>query len=564
MTEGVIHSSLMTRISSRSGVLTSCQTSALDMLERQGNVFLTGAAGTGKSYLLDRYLTGKAEMAFPVVASTGAAAVLIGGRTFHSFFGLGIMEGGVDATVIRACKNRKVIRRIGAAHCVVIDEISMLSGSMLRAAEMVARRVRGKQEPWGGLRVITVGDFAQLPPVTQGSDLKDWAFNHDVWDESVFQPALLSTVMRTQESEFLTILNFIREGTVNDQVRAFLNSRMKSDTDQDATRLYAHRYKADSYNLQRLADLPGHERVYKTTYEGDERYLDGAKKSMPIPEELHLKEGALVMMRKNDMSEDHLYVNGSLGIVRGMYDDLLEIRLLDGTNIDVNLEKFSTLDGDGTEVVAAWNFPVTLAWATTIHKAQGASLDRMTVDLSQLWEPGQAYVALSRVRSTDGLFIEQWNEQGIRAEPLVTKLYNSLSEATKHYVPRPFFTIPEQERTYQKEPKETKERDSGVRERRGALIREKIAECAPFDSIVRIAGVKPDRVLLYIEEFISAGKHVSLSYLLEEVPEADAIRNAFEEYGIERLKPVSESFGGRIPFTTLRLVRCVMMAEATA
>ncbi len=548
-----------------SGMLTSCQTAALDMLERQGNIFLTGAAGTGKSYLLDRYLFGKPSQAFPVVASTGAAAVLIGGRTFHSFFGLGIMEGGVEATVARASKNRKVIHRLTAAHCVVIDEISMLSGAMLQAAERVARRVRGRPEPWGGLRIIAVGDFAQLPPVTAGGMQKDWAFAHSVWEESMFQPALLSTVMRTQESEFLTVLNFIREGTVNDQVREFLNGRMHNAADlSDATRLYAHRYKADTYNHQRLESLAGEPRVYKTVYEGDERFLDSAKKSMPIPEELHLKNGALVMMRKNDVSEDHLYVNGSLGTVCDMLEESLRVRLLDGTMIDVELEKFSCLDGDGQEVLAAWNFPVTLAWATTIHKAQGASLDRMTVDLSQLWEPGQAYVALSRVRSADGLAIEQWNERGIRAEPLVTQLYNSLSEASKHYVPRAFFTVPEPEPTVERETKEQKERDGGVRERRAALIREKLQDCASLDALVAAAGVKPDRVLLYIEEAISAGESLSLSYLLDEVPEASAIRSAFEEMGIERLKPVSEHFHGAIPFTTLRLVRCVMMAEASA
>lgn len=555
----------MPKGSSPQDVLTSCQTAALDVLQREGNVFLTGAAGTGKSYLLEKYLKGKSSMAFPVVASTGAAAVLVGGRTFHSFFGLGIMEGGVEAAVARASKNRKVIRRLGAAHCVIIDEISMLSGAMLRAAEWTARRVRGRNEPWGGLRIIVVGDFAQLPPVTHGGMQKDWAFLHEVWQESAFQPALLSTVMRTQESEFLTVLNFIREGTVNDQVRAFLDGRMQPLKDGDeATRLYAHRHKADSYNHERLHRLPGSARTYVTSYEGDEHYMESAKKSMPIPEELQLKEGALVMMRKNDVSEDRLYVNGSLGVVSTMSEDELTVRLLSGPVIEVAKEKFSYLDGDGKEMLAAWNFPVTLAWATTIHKAQGASLDRMTVDLSQLWEPGQAYVALSRVRGAQGLSIEQWNERGIRADAQVTDLYNSMAEASKHYVPRALFTIRELDAPAKTPRALSADQDGGVRERRAALIREKLSECASFASLVEAAGVKPDRVLLYLEELINAGEHLSLSYLLEEVPDAHDIRAAFEELGPGRLKPVSERFRGTIPFPTLRLVRCVMMAEAQA
>src|SRR3989338_6674787 len=175
-------------------VLTSCQTKGLDVLERQGNVFLTGAAGTVKSFLLQRYLAGRPSGSFPIVASTGAAAVLIGGRTFHSFFGLGILEGGYDATVARALRSGKLINRLNRACCVIIDEVSMLSGTTLKVAETVARRARGSNAPWGGLRIIAVGDFAQLPPVTPDNKGKDWAFLHHVWQESDFQPALLSKI----------------------------------------------------------------------------------------------------------------------------------------------------------------------------------------------------------------------------------------------------------------------------------------------------------------------------------------------------------------------------------
>src|SRR3989338_2016082 len=140
--------------SGSSACLTSCQTKALDMLNREGNVFLTGAAGTGKSFLLDRYLAGKPTDSFPVVASTGAAAVIVSGRTFHSFFGLGILEGGVNSAIAKALKNHRVINRMNSACCVVIDEISMLSGVTLKAAETVARRARNVDKPWGGLRII--------------------------------------------------------------------------------------------------------------------------------------------------------------------------------------------------------------------------------------------------------------------------------------------------------------------------------------------------------------------------------------------------------------------------
>ena len=546
----------------RGAELTPCQDAALDRLSREGNVFLTGAAGTGKSFLLSRYLAGKANDDFPIVASTGAAAVLVGGRTFHSFFGLGIMEGGVDAAVTRAVRSSKLVYRLRRACCVIIDEVSMLSGTTLAAAERVARLARNNPEPWGGLRIITVGDFAQLPPVTPGSQQKDWAFAHPSWHISAFEPALLSTVMRTKDSEFLRILNLVRTGTVTDEVRAFLDAHTSSDDDDDATHLYAHRQKADLYNTQRLEAIPRRERAFKTRYEGDERAIESAKRSLPIPDVLTLKEDALVMMRKNDTSPEMRYVNGSLGHVVEIDEDVLHVALLSGDTIEVAPEQFTTLDGDGKPVAAAWNFPVTLAWATTIHKAQGASLDRMVVDLAALWEPGQAYVALSRVRSSAGLMIRQWTPGCIRAEPLVTDLYDQLAEAAKAYVPRPFFT-PE-ERQAEPDNDEEKPARRTTKAQRGKAVLALLRERKSLDEIARECGITVDRVLLTIEELLAQETTVSLRYLVEDLPELPRIRVAFAECGTGKLRPAYEALGGDVPYTTVRLVRCLLRTEGEA
>lgn len=531
------------------------------MLERQGNIFLTGAAGTGKSFLLEKYLVHKPSEAFPVVASTGAAAVLIGGRTFHSFFGLGIMEGGLEATVLRAMRSRKLVHRMQVAYCIVIDEISMLSGATLQAAERIARHARNINEPWGGLRIIAVGDFAQLPPVTPGADMKDWAFQHPVWKESAFQPALLSTVMRTHDADFLDILNFVRAGIVNDDVRQFLEEhRVSLSDDAEGTRLYPHRAKADEYNVRRLHSIPGTLHSFKTHYEGDERVLESAQRSLPISDTLLIKEGALVMMRKNDVTGEQRYVNGSLGHIRNVSEEVLTIHLMSGRTIDVEKEKFSTLDGDGNELMSAWNFPITLAWATTIHKAQGASLDSMIVDLSALWEPGQAYVALSRVRSAKGLHIERWSPSSIRAEPLVTALYDSLAQEMKTYVPRPFFTVP----VSLSSSKEVEVKPKGAKNKkaRAAVIRDLLKKQTSLGDMALISGLKQDRVLLYIEEFIEHHVPMELGYLLADVVDARRIRDAFEEHGTLRLRPVFDALNEEVPYTTLRLVRCVMMGES--
>lgn len=539
--------------------LTPCQHAALDILQRQGNVFLTGAAGTGKSFLLDHYLRGKSPEDFPIVASTGAAAVIVGGRTFHSFFGLGIMEGGLEATVIRAMRSKKLMRRLQRACCIVIDEVSMLSGTTLRAAETIARVARRSPEPWGGLRIIAVGDFAQLPPITPGGMDKDWAFLHEVWRESEFTPALLTTVMRTQDTSFLEILNFVREGIVNDRVRTFLDERTKqSSGDEEGTRLYPHRALADQYNLQRLEQIEEPVHTFPTEYIGEGKYIDAAKRALPIPDTLLLKRGALIMMRKNDASGEYRYVNGSLGHIRSFSEDALSVHLLSGEDIEVVREKFSSLDGDGNEVVAAWNFPVTLAWATTIHKAQGASLDRMIVDLHQLWEPGQAYVALSRVRSGAGLRIERWSTGSIRAEKLVTAFYDSLSDKAEKYQPKPFFEPATQ--TIDEEPK-TKKASLSQKERL-RRTRQLLADGAGLSLIAEACSVTQSTVLNYIEKLVAVGDAPSLMYLIDDVPEVDRIRSLYEEHGFQFMKPVFEALDGRLSYDQLKLARIVMTANA--
>lgn len=540
--------------------LTPCQTKALDVLCRQGNVFLTGAAGTGKSFLLDRYLAGKSSSEFPVVASTGAAAVIVGGRTFHSFFGLGILEGGAKMAVTRAVKNRRVIHRLLRACCVVIDEISMLSGETLAAAEAVARIARGSDAPWGGLRIIAVGDFAQLPPIASYQQAKDWAFLHPVWQESAFEPALLSTVMRTQDIDFLEILNFVRDGIVNDRVHDFLHKRITPSADAaDATRLYPHRAQAEQYNLLRLNASPKKLYTFPTVFIGNERYLDSAKRSIPIPETLLLKEGALIMMRKNDVTGAMRYVNGSLGHIQSIGAESIIVALLTGEAIEVTKEAFSSLDGDGNEVMAAWNFPVTLAWATTIHKAQGASLDRLIVDLHSLWEPGQAYVAMSRVRSGEGLMIERWSKSSIRAEPLVTAFYDALAEQAKKYTPRPLFTPPV--RDHREERIRKIKTMKPTRLQRMESIARMVKEQVSLQNMAEKCGIKPQRVVLYIEKILASGEWTSdPGYLSESISDRQKIISAFREYGTEYLQPVFNEFRGGVSYDDLRIVRLGILA----
>ena len=176
---------------------------ALDLCRSGDNIFLTGGAGSGKSYVIREFMKNIDSKQMPILASTGAAAVLLGGRTFHSFFGLGIMEGGVDATLTRIMKDAKTLKRIRQVEGVIIDEISMIPGDALKVAEIISQIAKESTLPWGGLRIIAVGDFGQLPPVTKHGQKRDWSFLTDTWQKTGFQNCVLNFNQRIQDSQFL-------------------------------------------------------------------------------------------------------------------------------------------------------------------------------------------------------------------------------------------------------------------------------------------------------------------------------------------------------------------------
>jgi ATP-dependent DNA helicase PIF1 len=403
------------------------QQDALELLKGYSNIFLTGAAGCGKSFLLKHFLREQKESVFPILASTGAAAILVGGRTFHSFFGLGIMEGGLQATIDRAVENKRLVKRLRQTEGVVIDEISMISGPTLRAAESIARKVLDPQRPWGGIRVIAVGDFAQLPPVNPFSRVKEWAFLDEVWKRSEFQGIVLRQIMRTQDQEFLEVLQSVREGVVTKAVSDFLNSRaLEVPKKFDGTRLFARKDHVDHYNLQHLEKIDAPAFRFATRYTGKDREVENFKKNAPIADVITLKEGALIMLRMND--PERQWVNGSLGHIDKITDEKLFIRLLKGREIEVEKTDFTLLDADGNPAVTARNFPISLAWAVTIHKAQGTTLEETWMDIRGLWEPGQAYVALSRATSPEGLYIEGWDSRSIFTDPAVREFHKSVDK----------------------------------------------------------------------------------------------------------------------------------------
>jgi ATP-dependent DNA helicase PIF1 len=401
--------------------LTTSQKEALDVLENDtSNVFLTGYAGTGKSFLVSHFLSNKdSRSEYPVLGSTGVSALLVRGRTFHSFFGLGASNGPVEQIVKQATDNKRVGQRLRKAKAIVLDEVSMISGYTLMAAEMIARFFLESSEPWGGLRVIVVGDFAQLPPVDRQSR-KPWAFLSPTWGESKFAPLILTEPTRTQDEKLIEVLNQVRNGVVDDFVEEFLNERKQTTYDPLMTRLFPLREQVSQFNLEKLSEISGDLISVATRYSGQEPFVSSLKKNAPVDEVLHLKKGAQVMIRVNDPMLR--YVNGSVGKIVECKDDILTVQI---KNRVFEFEKmsFTWMDGQGEIKAKAENFPVQLSWATTIHKSQGMTLDSAWIDLTRFWEAGQTYVALSRVKTSANLLIQDWNKSAIKADPFVKDFY---------------------------------------------------------------------------------------------------------------------------------------------
>lgn len=394
------------------------------LLNSKANLFITGAAGTGKSHVIKMFREIKKLQGeqIPMVASTGVAAILVNGITFNSYFGLGIMAGGKDNTIQTALKSRTVVERIIYTDTVVIDEISMISGEVLNAANELCQKIRKNKKFFGGIRIICVGDFYQLGPFTEENKKVDWAFDSKAWKTSQIKTIELTTIMRTKDKVFLDILSKVRKGKVDVKVQNFLKKHTLTNSKNFVgARIFSRNHEVDSFNLTQLKNLEGHCFTFKTQFVGETFAVNKLKEQLCIDETILLKKGALVMMRVNNFQEN--YINGTLGIVTGVTPDVLTIKKLNGEVIHVKKHIFEFTDGNGEVIAKARNFPLTLAWAVTIQKSQGATLDKALISLDRLWLHGQAYTALSRLVSSQGLFISKWNKSSFIVDKKVLKKF---------------------------------------------------------------------------------------------------------------------------------------------
>jgi nucleoside-triphosphatase THEP1 len=435
------------------------QREALDILKTGRNVFITGPAGSGKTYVVNQYIKYLKDHGVPlgITASTGIAATHMGGVTIHSWSGISVKDYLSDDDIAEIGARAYVKKKVEGAKVLIIDEVSMLHHFRFDMIDRVLRHIKKSDQPFGGLQVVLCGDFFQLPPVSRlGEPEARFIYESDSWKKGKFAVCYLSENYRQSDDVCLSILNEIRSGEISDSAREHLmsrhvvikdgseNSERQIDYGQEEkvkntsvqvepTRLFTHNIDVDTINDIELKKVSGYETVYEMVSHGKKPLVESLKKSCLAPELLRLKKGARVMCVKNNYELG--YVNGTLGVVVSCgfgVDPMIRTAATpdypEGRLIAIPRESWAIVEDDGKIIAEISQYPLRLAWAITVHKSQGMSLDAVEVDLSKAFEPGMGYVALSRVRTLAGLKILGINENALKVHPEVLEFDRHLQE----------------------------------------------------------------------------------------------------------------------------------------
>ncbi len=448
------------------------QAVALEVLLGGNSALLTGPAGTGKTYLLNQFikLAKNDGKHVSVTATTGLAATHIGGTTIHSWSGIGIHDALPQDFGKHMAKGRREI--IEKTDVLIIDEISMLHDYRLDMVDEVCRQVREKDEPFGGIQVVLSGDFFQLPPVNRGdSRAGSFVVSSRVWEE--FDPVIcyLAEQHRQDDETLLEILNALRNGDIRRRHAEELLGRVGVEPPHKAvvTELHTVNIDVDRINELRLDELSGDELFYTQTSTGSANYVESLQRSVLAPASLRLKKGALVMAVKNSL--DRRYANGSLGRVID-FDPVTEypvVEFLSGRTVSMVPETWELRDGDKKRASIS-QIPLRLAWAITVHKSQGMTLDAARIDLRKAFVEGMGYVALSRVKNLSNLYLTGINQMALRASEEARQIDGMLQERGKKDNKR-FAHLKEQAAKRKEKPVSTK-KSSGSWSEKIAKMRE--------------------------------------------------------------------------------------------
>lgn len=413
------------------------QQEALDILKTGASVFLTGEPGSGKTYVVNKYaeyLRG-CGVDPAVTASTGIAATHIGGVTIHSWSGIGIKEKLSSSDLLAIVGRKKIRKNIERANTLIIDEVSMLSGETFSMVDEVCRSIRENNLPFGGIQVILVGDFFQLPPVSRGKERLLFAYESGAWKELNPVVCYLTEQYRQRDKIFLSALSAIRTNTFGESHRLSVLSRMREyeDVPKDIPKIFSHNVDVDKINAEKLSGLPEKLVSFRMESIGPKALVEFLRRGCLSPEQLDLKKGASVMFTKNH--QQGYFINGTLGKIinfsgeRGL--PIVETR--EGAHILAEPMEWA-IEEEGRVKAKISQIPLRLAWAITIHKSQGMSMDEAVIDLSGAFEYGQGYVALSRIRRLSGLYLLGANDRAFMVHPGVLEKDREFRSASEDIV----------------------------------------------------------------------------------------------------------------------------------
>ena len=404
---------------------------AYNSIKAGKSIFLTGPGGTGKSTIIkifkDKYSSSRK---IGLTAMTGCAALLLGGSTLHSYLGIQLGTASVKNLEINIRKNRLLFSKWLDLEVLIIDEISMLTPVLLDKLEELARLVRDSQIVFGGIQVIFTGDFLQLPCV-EGDK---FCFEAECWNKCIDEVIYLEELVRQKGVEFQQVINKIRYGIVDSSVKDLLNSRLKKNRLEEykkleikPTKFFPLKYMVEEINMNELDKLEGDFYSYKieitvnNSVRDKNRLIEKFLKDSSIPEEIQLCVGVQVMLTRNLNISSGL-VNGSRGVVIGFVEDFPNVKFFNGIETVITYVN-NVVEENGECILTSVHIPLIIAYAVTIHKSQGATLDCIEIDLSNSFEFGQSYVALSRVKTIEGLYIKDIDYSKIIAHPKAIEFY---------------------------------------------------------------------------------------------------------------------------------------------
>jgi hypothetical protein len=568
---------------------------ALKILKSGENVFLTGSAGTGKTFIINKYIKYLRERDIEpaIVAPTGIAASHIGGKTIHSFFSVGIREYIDDHYLGWLLRQPFLQNRLKNLQVLIVDEVSMVSPELFLSMDKILRAFKGRDEPFGGIQVIFSGDFFQLPPISKAQKEIRFVWQTDLWRNMNLRVCYLEEKFRQENDSLVNILDEIRAGEVGEDSMEIFRSCYKKTLANNfrPTRLYTHNADVDKINEDELKLLPGLPENFEADTKGSKKNLEKIFKSSLVSEEIGLKKEAMVIFIKNNYEKG--YINGTLGKIVGFEKNtnLPIVEIFSGRKIVVERDEWILEDDNGKIKAIVKQVPLKLAWALTIHKSQGMTLDAAEIDLSKTFEIGQGYVALSRIRSVDGLRLMGLNDIALRVDEAVLNIdeemkglsrinseeFGSLDKEELEKKAESFIEksggsndsddIKERQKDLENEKKETKKSFKPKPQKGGTveITKKMLRDKKNISQIAKERGLAEVTILGHISDIKELLPNIDIEHLKPKKSVLDKVLNEagkarkennpdhFTEGGELRLKIIFENLNKKVSYEDIRL-----------